>query len=468
MMPSKETRRAEGRPRPEGDCNEKAKVRTQSRSALPANLIRVNEAARRERRTRFTALLHHLDVETLKRAYHRQRKRAGAGIDGMTVTEYGRDLASNLKDLCDRVHSGRYRPQPVRRVYIPKSDGGERSLGVPTLEDKIVQSAVAELLSAIYEVDFLGISYGFRPGRSSHQALDALQTAVMTQKIDWVLDADIRSFFDSVDHEWLLRMLSHRIADRRILRLIQQWLRAGVLESGEFSETVRGTPQGAGISPLLANIFLHYALDLWVQRWRRTVATGKVITVRYADDFVVGFQREADARRMLSNLKNRLSKFGLMLHEDKTRLLEFGRFAVERRARRSAGRPETFSFLGFTHYCAESRDGRFVLKRKTQRERMIRKLKELRIEARRRMHQPVGEQWKWFSAVLRGHYAYYGLTGNSRALSTFAFEVGKIWHRVLRHRSQKSGMTWEKFNRLLKLFPLPTPRITRPWQVLSA
>ena len=277
MMPPKEnsTRRAEGRPRPEGIPGRKAEVRTQGRAALPANLARVNEAARRGRQTRFTALLHHIDVDALRRSFHRQKKKASAGVDGVTAKDYAVNLEENLKDLCDRVHSGRYRPQPVRRTYIPKADGGRRPLGVPTLEDKIVQGAVAELLSAIYEVDFLGFSYGFRPGRSPHQALDALRTAIMSRYVNWVLDADIRRFFDSVNHEWLLRMVAHRIADPRVLRLIRQWLRAGILESGEWRESVEGTPQGAGISPLLANIFLHYGLDLWVQQWRKSQARGQ-------------------------------------------------------------------------------------------------------------------------------------------------------------------------------------------------
>jgi group II intron reverse transcriptase/maturase len=424
----------------------------------------VNEAAQQSRRTRFTALLHHVNVAALKRAYSRQRKKASPGVDGLTVEEYGRDLEANLRDLCDRVHSGRYRPLPVRRVYIPKPDGGERPLGVPALEDKIVQSAVAEVLCAVYEADFQGLSYGFRPGRSAHGALDALQTAIMTQKVDWVLDADIRSFFDSVDHEWLLRILGHRIADRRILRLIGQWLRAGILESGEWKEIKEGTPQGAGISPLLANIFLHYVFDLWVQSWRRTKAKGQVIVVRYCDDFVIGFRYQVDGRRLLSDLQERLAKFGLTLHEDKTRLLEFGRFAKGRRMERGVGRPETFDFLGFTHYCGESRDGRFVVKRKTMRQRKIRKLKELRQEARKRMHDPVRQQQKWLTSVLRGHYAYYGITGNLWSLVSFAFEVGKLWQRVLRRRSQNSGLTWQRYNDLLRLFPLPTPRIAHPWQ----
>ena len=465
MMPPKEnsTRRAEGSPRPEGSPGEKAEVRTQGRVASPANLARVNEAARRSRQARFTALLHHIDMEALKRAFHRQRRKASVGVDGVTVEYYEQALEGNLRGLCDRVHTGQYRPQPVRRVQIPKPDGGQRPLGVPTLEDKIVQGAVAELLSAIYEVDFLGFSYGFRPGRSPHQALDALQAAVMTQKVNWVLDADIRRFFDSVDHEWLLRMLAHRIADPRVLRLVRQWLRAGVLEGGEWSETLEGTPQGSGISPLLANIFLHYALDLWVQQWRSRHPEGRVTIVRYADDFVMGYEREADAWRMLSALRERLGKFGLALHEDKTRLIEFGRFAGQRRSRRNEGRPETFDFLGFTHYCDKTRDGRFMVRRKTQRKRVIRKLKELRAEARRRMHWPVAQQHKWLNAVLRGHFAYYGLPSNYRALAAFAWEVCNLWHRALQRRSQR-GMTSARFKQLLSLFPLPTPKITRPWQ----
>jgi group II intron reverse transcriptase/maturase len=336
-----------------------------------------------------------------------------------------------------------------------------RPLGVPVLEDKIVQGAVAEVLSAVYEVDFLGFSYGFRPKRSPHQALKALEKALVTRKINWVLDADIRRFFDSVDHEWLLRMVAHRIADPRILRLIRQWLRAGILESGEWSETVEGTPQGAGISPLLANIFLHYVFDLWVAQWRRRQADGEVIVIRYADDTLLGFEREKDARKMLSDLKRRLKQFGLRLHEKKTRLIEFGRFAVERRARRGERKPETFDFLGFTHCCGRTKDGRFIIRRKTQRKRVTRKLKELRIEARRRMHWLIGEQQRWLASVLRGHYAYYGIPTNGRSLNKFAYEVQKLWFKVLRRRSQKSHMTWSRFNDLLKIFPLPQPRPSR-------
>jgi RNA-directed DNA polymerase len=401
-MAAKATSLPEERPRPEDDPSEEARDRTQGRASLPAGLDRVQVAARGSRHTRFTALLHHVDDAALLRAFQRQRRAASAGVDGMTVERYERDLERNIRDLCDRVHSGRYRPQPVRRTYIPKADGGHRPLGVPVLEDKIVQGAVAEVLSAIYEADFLGFSYGFRPRRSAHHALQALHTALMTRKALWVLDADIRRFFDSVNHEWLLRMLSHRIADPRVLRLIGQWLRAGVIERGEWKDAIDGTPQGAGISPLLANVFLHYVFDLWVHRWRKQ-AHGCVSVVRYADDFVMAFESEADAWKMVADLTERLAEFSLALHEEKTRLIMFGKYAAERRLRIGKGRPETFDFLGFTHYCAISRDGKFIVKRKTQRKRKIRKLKELRIEARRRMHSPVAKQHEWLSAVLRGH-----------------------------------------------------------------
>ena len=464
MTSSKETRCAEGRGQPEGTPREGNKVRTQSRLALPPNLARVNAAARRADRTQFTALLHHVDVEALDRAFRRQKRQASAGVDGMTVAMYEQNLEANLQDLCARIHTGRYRPQPVRRVYIPKIEGGRRPLGVPTLEDKIAQGAVAEALSAIYEADFLGFSYGFRPQRNPHQALASLHTAIMSQRVNWVLDADIRSFFDSVDHEWLLRMVAHRIVDPRVLRLIRQWLEAGILESDEWHETDRGTPQGAGISPLLANIFLHYVLDLWVQQWRRRKASGRVTIVRYADDFVMGFEKVADARQMVADLKERLAKFGLSLHEDKTRLIEFGRLPALQRRQRGERRPEAFAFLGFTHYCGWMRDGRFIVKRKTQSKRLTRKLKAVRQEAWRHMHKPLVEQHRWYASILRGHYGYYGLPHNFRALSAFRQEVRRTWFRCLRRRSQKARkLTWATFTAMLERFPLPLPRITHPW-----
>jgi RNA-directed DNA polymerase len=464
MMSPKEnsTRCTEGRSRLKGISGKHGKVRTQGRVSLPAGLARVNEAARRSCKTQFTALLHHIDVAALMRSFRRQRRRASAGVDGITVEEYEHNLEENLRSLCDRFHSGRYRPQCVRRVNIPKPDRGYRPIGVPVLEDKIAQGAIAEALSAVYEVDFLGFSYGFRPGRSPHQALKALERAMITRKVNWVLDADIRSFFDSVDHEWLLDMIAHRIADPRILRLISRWLQAGILESGEWYETLEGTPQGAGISPLLANIFLHYVLDLWVAQWRSRHALGDVIIIRYADDILLGFESEREARMMLTYLKRRFFKFGLALNGRKTRLIEFGRFVAERRAKRGERRPETLDFLGFTHYCSHTKHGRFIVRRKTIGKRMIRKLKALRIEAKRRRHWLIGQQQKWLSSVLRGYYRYYGIPGNFRALSMFAFEVRKLWFRALRSRSQKSKMTWARFHEILKVFPLPNPRVTQP------
>ena len=469
MTPSKETRRVEGRGQPGGNSGGEAGDRTQGRGSLPPNLARVNAAARRAARTRFTALLHHVDRVALERAFRRQRRQASAGIDGMTVAAYEQDLEANLQELCEAIHTAHYRPQPVRRVFIPKADGGQRPLGVPTLEDKIVQGAVAETLSAIYEADFLGFSYGFRPGRSPHMALDALHTAIMSQRVTWVLDADIRSFFDSVDHEWLMRMLAHRIADPRILRLVELWLRAGVLESGEWHETDRGTPQGAGISPLLANIFLHYILDLWVHQWRRRHARGRVVIVRYADDFVMGFEKEDDARAMMAALKERLAGFGLALHEDKTRLIEFGRHPALTRKRRGERHPETFAFLGFTHYCGWTRDGRFIVKHKTQSQRLTRKLTALRQEAWRLMHASLAEQHRWYASVLLGHYGYSGRPHNYQALNAFHQQVRRIWFRCLRRRSQKSRrMGWPEFEAMVKRFPLPRPRITRPWATKRA
>jgi len=468
MKPSKETRCAEGRDRPEGIPRESVTIRTQSRGIVSSRLARVNEVARRDKGTRFTALLHHVDVAALDRAFRRIRRRASAGVDGETVESYERELGARLRDLHDRLHTGRYRPQPVRRVYIPKADGGQRPLGVPTLEDKIVQGAVAEVLSSIYEADFIGFSYGFRPGRSPHHALMALREALMTQYVNWVLDADIRSFFDSVDHEWLLRMIAHRVADQRILQLIRRWLKAGILESGEWKESESGTPQGAGISPLLANIFLHYVLDLWAQQWRRRHAGARVILVRYADDFVLGFQSETDARRMLADLKQRLAKFGLTLHEDKTRLLEFGKIPAEQREVRGQRRPETFTFLGFTHYCGKTRDGRFVVKCKTDQRRLTRKLNDVRHRTRELRHAPLSKQHVWLCQVLRGHDAYYGLPGNSRALAGFHQAVQLAWRNALRRRGARCGLSWPRFNAMLARFPLPPVRTTHTHASLLA
>jgi RNA-directed DNA polymerase len=461
MKPPKETRRVEGRGQPEGSPRESAKGRTQSRVALPSNLARVNEAARRDKRTRFTSLLHHVDVVALERAFRRLKRRAAPGVDGEMVASYEQGLQEKLSALHARVHVGRYRPLPVRRVNIPKPDGGTRPLGVPALEDKIVQSAVAEVLSAIYEVDFLGLSYGFRPRRGPHDALSSLHTALMSQRVNWVIDADIRSFFDSVDHEWLMRMIEHRIADRRILELVRRWLKAGVLDGGEWKETEQGTPQGSGLSPILANIFLHYVLDLWFHRWRQRQLCGRVVMVRYCDDFVMGFQDRTDAEQMLADLNERLAKFKLQLHEGKTRLIEFGRLPALRRKARGERRCEVFAFLGFTHYCATTRDGRFVVKRKTEGRRLSRKLKSVRLELRRQMHTPTARQHRWLLSVLRGHYAYYGLPSNHKTMTGFRRAVMRAWFGALRRRSQRS-LGWSRFLQILDRYPLPGPTITRP------
>ena len=453
-----------GKGRTRGALAQMSQGRTQSRTPLQPRLARVNAAARSAAQTRFTALLHHIDHDALGRAFDRQRRRAAAGVDGITVQAYEQNLAANLQELHRRLHTGRYRPHPVRRVYIPKADGGRRPLGIPALEDKIVQGAVAEVLSAVYEADFLGFSYGFRPGRSPHQALAALHTALMSQRVSWVLDADIRSFFDSVDHEWLMRMVAHRIADPRILTLIRMWLEAGVLESNELHETERGTPQGSGISPLLANVFLHYVLDLWVHQWRRRHARGRVIVVRYADDFVMGFESKADPERMVGDLKARLKQFCLALHEDKTRLIEFGRLTALKRAKAGLPRPRTFAFLGFTHYSGWTRDGRFIVKHKTQSKRITRKLNELRRDAWRRMHESLADQHRWYVSVLRGHCAYYGMPHNWRALAGFRRALRRIWFLCLRRRSQRSRRAgWDWFDAVTARYSLPPVRITRSW-----
>ena len=455
---------AEGRDRPKFMPQKRAAVKTQGLTQMPPHLLRINTAARASAKMRFTALLHHVNEAALLRAFLRQKRNASAGIDGITVATYEGDLAINLRSLHARVHAGLYRPKPVRRAYIPKADGTKRLLGIPALEDKIVQSAVAEVLSAVYEADFMGFSYGFRPKRSPHMALTSLQKAVMTQGVNHVLDADIRRFFDSVNHEWLMRLLAHRIADHRILRLIRRWLEAGVLESGAWHKTVEGTPQGSGISPLLANVFLHYVLDLWFHQWRRRAACGRAVIVRYADDFVLGFEKVQDAQWMRTKLAERLAGFGLVLHETKTRLIEFGRFPALARRQRKEKHPETFSFLGFTHYCGWTRDGRFMMKCKTQRERLARKLKAVRGEAWRLMHASLAEQHRWLCRVLQGHYAYYGRPHNFRALEAFRREVRTIWMRLLRRRSQKDrSMAWATFVAMTAHFILPKPRIVHPW-----
>jgi group II intron reverse transcriptase/maturase len=436
--------------------------RTQDRSGMLSALERIGEVARKDKKVRFTTLMHHVyNLDTLRGAYFGLKRDAAPGVDGETWREYGEQLEEKLKDLSERLKRGAYRAKPVRRVFIPKPDGGMRPLGVTTLEDKIVQRATVEVLNQIYEVDFLGLSYGFRPGRGQHDALDALYVGITERRVDWVLDMDIREFFTSIRHEWLVKFVEHRIADRRIVRLIQKWLRAGVLEDGKRFQSQVGTPQGGGISPLLANIYLHYVMDLWAQAWRRH-ARGDVIIVRYADDAVVGFQHEAEARQFWADLAERFAKFGLELHPAKTRLLEFGRYAAKDRKRNGRGKPESFDFLGFTHVCGKTRKGRFAVLRRTSRKRVRRKLGEIKIELRRRLHAPVPEVGKWLGTVLRGHFNYYGVPQNYAALSTFRHLVSWLWCRTLRRRSQKTRLTWERLRRLVLRY-LPPARITHPY-----
>jgi RNA-directed DNA polymerase len=426
-----------------------------------SELDRVRQAARKDREARFTALLHHVSVDRLRAAYRALSPRAAAGVDGVTWEAYGRDLERNLCDLHARLYRGGYRAKPARRSRIPKADGRSRPLAIAALEDKIVQRAVVEVLDAIYERDFLGFSYGFRPGRSPHHALDALAVGISRKRVNWVLDADLREAFASLDHRWLVRFLEHRIADERVLRLIQKWLGAGVIEDGSWAWQ-EGVPQGSSVSPLLANVYLHYALDLWAHQWRRRHARGDVVIVRFADDFVVGFQHRDDAERFQRDLRARLAGFALELHPDKTRLIEFGRFASENRRARGVGKPETFDFLGFTHICAKTRTGRFKLKRVTSKKRMRAKLREVKAELRRRRHLPIPAQGRWLGSVLRGHFNYYAVPDNSKALRGFRARVIRHWLRSLRRRSQRTRMTWERMKRIATRW-LPPARILHPW-----
>jgi len=447
---------------PEGNTAGQTHPGRRAGQGVSSDLARVREVAQRDRDVRFTALLHHVTVDRLRAAYRALRPKAAAGVDGVTWEDYGRDLEANLRDLHARVHRGAYRARPTRRSYIPKPDGRQRPLGVAALEDKVLQRALVEVLNAIYEQDFLGFSYGFRPGRSPHDALDALAVGIYRRRVNWVLDADIRDFFTRLDQSWLERFLEHRIADKRVLRLIQKWLRAGVIEDGEWSQTLEGTAQGASVSPLLANVYLHYVFDLWADRWRRRHARGDVILVRFADDYVAGFEHREDAERFLADLRERFAQFALELHPDKTRLIEFGRFAAENRARRGLGKPETFEFMGFTHISAKSKTDRFKLKRITSNKRMQAKQRAVKAELRRRMHHPIPEQGRWLASVLRGHYNYYAVPDNSEALNAFRQGVVRSWHRALRRRSQRSRTTWERMGRLARRW-LPAPRIQRPW-----
>ena len=445
-----------------GNAGQQSTRRTQSRESVSQALERIRKVARERKKERFTALFRHINVDLLEEAFFALKENAAPGVDRLTWRDYEADLERKLEDLHRRVQRGAYRALPSRRVYIPKPDGRQRPLAVAALEDKIVQRAAVALLNAIYEEDFLGVSYGFRPGRGTHDALDALCVGIHSKKVSYILDADIRSFFDEISQEWLVRFLEHRIGDRRIIRLIQKWLKAGVMEDGEVTVSDRGTGQGSVISPLLANIYLHYTLDLWAMRWRQREATGDMIFVRYADDFIVGMQHESDARRFLDEMRERLREFALSLNPEKTRLIEFGRFAAERRQRRRLGKPETFNFLGFIFICGKTRAGKFQIKRKTRANRMRTKLKTIKEEMWRRMHQPIPVQGKWLRYVVNGYFNYHAVPTNAHALHVFRHHITDLWRRTLRRRSQKDRMTWERMTKLVDDW-LPKPLILHPW-----
>jgi RNA-directed DNA polymerase len=438
-----------------------------SSNNLPNAMERIRQAASRDKRLQFTTLWHHVyNIEHLRKSYFMLKRDAAAGMDGETWRHYGEKLDENLQDLSARLKRGAYRAKPVKRAYIPKPDGRQRPLGVTVLEDKIVQRATVEVWNAIYETDFVGFSYGFRPGRSQHDALNALYAGIMTRKVGWVLDADIRGYFDAIDHDWLIKFVEHRISDKRVLRHIKKWLNAGVLEDGAVTRSEEGVPQGGSVSPLLANVYLHYVFDLWAEQWRRKQGCGDVIIVRFCDDFVVGFQYRKDAERFLVELGKRFLQFNLQLHKDKTRLIEFGRFAAQNRKRQSKGKPETFDFLGFTHVCGRSRNGKFIIDRHSIGKRIRAKLGELKVELRRRLHRPVPVVGKWLRVVLLGHYRYYGLPGNSRKLEAFRFHLSRLWYRTLLRRSQRSRLNWERMIRLIDRW-LPKPRICHRYPDLS-
>jgi RNA-directed DNA polymerase len=472
VVPGKRSNKGSGAPHPaesvegrgltKGNPGRGSSHRAQDRVRLENALARIRQVAERDREVKFTSLWHHVyDIARLREAYSNLKRKAAPGVDGVTWESYGEDLESNLVDLSARLRRGAYKPKPVKRVMIPKPDGRERPIGLTALEDKIVQSATATVLSAIYEVDFMGFSYGFRQGRSQHMALDALTMGIRSKEVNWVLDADIRGFFDTIDHEWLVKFVEHRVADQRVVRHIKKWLHSGALVDGEWMMEEEGTPQGGCISPLLANIYLHYALDLWVHQDRRKRKRDEMIIVRYADDFVMGFRGRVEAEMMLAELKRRLAKFNLTLHPDKTRILEFGRNAQRIRAKRGDTKPETFDFLGFTHCCSRSRFGRFTVRRTTMRKRMRAKLAAVSQELRWRLHDPIPEVGRWLGKILRGHYQYYGIPGNYRAMSSYLNQVIIRWRQVLGRRSQRGGVNWDRLRYLIRTY-LPTPTIRHP------
>ena len=452
----------EPRTETKGNADQQSTRRAQDRASVSQALERVRQAARQRKKERFTSLLHHVDPAMLRTAFYAMKRDAAPGVDGMTWETYEHDLDRRIETLHARVQAGTYRALPSRRSYIPKEDGSKRPLAIAALEDKIVQRAVATVLSAIHEEAFLGFSYGFRPNRSQHDALDALIVGISSKKVNYILDADIRSFFTEVSQQWVVRFLEHRIGDKRIIRLVQKWLRSGILEDGIVTIEEKGTGQGSVISPLLSNIYLHYVFDLWAERWRRREATGAMIMVRYADDTVVGFQHESDARRFRDAMRDRLREFSLSLHPEKTRLIEFGRFAAQDCKRRGRSKPETFKFLGFVLICDKSRRGDFRIRRKSRHDRMCAKLREIKEGLRHRMHRPIPETGKWLAQIVAGYFAYHAVPTNSPALSAFRYHVLVLWHRQLCRRSQRARMQWTRMTKLADEF-LPPPRVLHPW-----
>jgi group II intron reverse transcriptase/maturase len=445
-----------------GNTEELRMRRTQGRESVFRRLDRVRQRARHKKKERFTALLHHVDIDLLLHSFYGLKRSAAVGVDGMPWLVYEQDLGVKIADLHRRIHSNTYRAQPSRRLYIPKPDGRKRPLGIAALEDKIVQRALVEVLNAVYEQDFVGFSYGFRPERGQHDALDALAVGITRTKVNWILDADISRFFDTVSHKVLVRFLEHRIGDVRVIRLISKWLKAGFVEDGVVTAAEEGTPQGAVISPLLANIYLHYVFDLWANQWRKRHALGNMMLIRYADDIVCGFDKAYDAQSFQTALRKRMEEFFLSLHPEKTRLLEFGRFAAADRSKRGLAKPETFNFLGFTHICGRSLRGGFQLIRKSRRDRMRAKLAEVKVELKRRMHDSIPDQGKWLRQVVSGFFAYHAVPTNSKSLDAFRYHVVNLWRRTLRYRSQKDRTRWDRIARIADAW-LPLPRVLHPW-----
>lgn len=454
----------EGRTPTKRNPQENATNRVQDREFVSNELARVRQRAEAEKSEAFVNLFHLLKVPLLRTAFYALQRDASPGLDGVNWHRYERGLESRLPALQDELHKGSYRATPAKRTYLIKPDGRKRPLGVQAVEDKVVQMACVMILNEVYEPTFCGFSYGSRPGRRPHDALDALHEGLCRRKINWILDCDIEGFFDQLPHDKLMEILEKRVKDPRMLRLIRKWLRVGWVEEGTRHPGIIGTPQGSVISPLLANIFLNEVMDKWSSRWRRENANGDMIAVRYVDDAVFGFQREADARRFLAELRERLEAYGMKLHPGKTRLIEFGRFASSNRKERGEGKPDSFDFLGFTHSCGTSGKGYFVVRRKTIAKRMTAKLKVVKEELRKRMHDPLGKTGHWLAGVIRGATNYYAVPGNMKAVRAFYTQVGRLWLKAIRHRSQKAKQrwTWERFYRLQGHW-LPRPRLCHPY-----